>query len=139
MIDLSESNPVALPDKYTLTLPAVNGSGDALRFHILPGSKTGVVRLKKSVYSGTDHSQIFVDSFAPEGFFEFQTSIAQSIAAFKDAGVTRLLLDLTGNGGGFVCLGQFLHQYLAGSSSGYPYVLIHFYSTVLTERALQWF
>ena len=55
----------------------------------------------------------------------FQTSIVQGIAAFKAAGVTRLIIDVTGNGGGYVCLGQFLHQYLAGSSFGYPYVLLH--------------
>jgi len=43
MIDLSQTNAVGLPERYIPTLPAVNGSGDALRFHILPGSKTGVV------------------------------------------------------------------------------------------------
>jgi hypothetical protein len=41
----------------------------------------------------------------------------------KAAGVTKLLIDLTNNRGGFVCLGQFLHQYFAGSDFGYPCVL----------------
>ncbi|KAJ7057006.1 hypothetical protein C8F01DRAFT_1153041 [Mycena amicta] len=48
-----------------------------------------------------------------EGDFDtFQTDIASR--------VTQLIIDLTNNGGGFVCLGQFLHAYLAGSSFGYP-------------------
>jgi len=47
MIDLSQTNAVGLPDKYIPTLPAVDGSGDVLKFHILPGSKTGVVSPKK--------------------------------------------------------------------------------------------
>jgi hypothetical protein len=40
----------------------------------------------------------------------------------KAAGVTKLLIELTNNRGGFVCLGQFLHQYFAGSDFGYPCV-----------------
>ncbi len=65
---------------------------------------------------------MFVGSF--EGDFDaFMSDTVQAINAFKDAGVTRLILDLTNNGGGFVCLGQFLFQYLAGSSFGYPYVV----------------
>jgi hypothetical protein len=40
----------------------------------------------------------------------------------KAAGVKKLLVDLTNNDDGFICLGQFLHQYLAGSDIGYPCV-----------------
>lgn len=80
---------------------------------------------------------MFVGSF--EGDFDgFQSDTVSAINAFKQAGVTKLLIDLTNNGGsslqlyppqyvlthhlagGFVCLGQFLHQYLAGSQFGYP-------------------
>jgi len=50
MIDLSQTNAVGLPDKYIPTLPAVIGSGDVLRFHILPGNKTGVVRRQRVIY-----------------------------------------------------------------------------------------
>jgi C-terminal processing protease CtpA/Prc len=42
---------------------------------------------------------MFIGSF--EGDFEgFQTDTVSAIAAFKDAGVTRLIIDLTNNGGG---------------------------------------
>ena len=64
---------------------------------------------------------MFVGSFGGD-FLQFQQDTVNAFAAFKDAGVTQLLVDLTNNGGGFVCLGQFLHQFLAGSQSGYPFV-----------------
>jgi hypothetical protein len=81
---------------------------------------------------------MFVGSFSPNDFDQFQFDVVATTAAFKAAGVTQLLIDLTNNGGksihdgfaeqvyllsllgGFVCLGQFLHQFLAGSQIGYP-------------------
>lgn len=80
---------------------------------------------------------MFVGSFGGD-FDGFQADTVAAINSFKAAGVTQLLIDLTNNGGlyssndhpcsgspvsdigGFVCLGQFLHQYLAGSNFGYP-------------------
>lgn len=74
---------------------------------------------------------MFVGSFEGD-FNQFQTDTEAAIAQFKASGVTRLILDLSNNGGkglrkfhsfayetdnfvgGFVCLGQFLHQFLAG-------------------------
>ena len=64
---------------------------------------------------------MFVGSFEGD-FVQFQTDTVSAINAFKAAGVSRLIIDLSNNGGGFVCLGQFLHQYLAGANFGYPYV-----------------
>ena len=73
---------------------------------------------------------MFVGSFGGD-FLQFQQDTVNAFAAFKDAGVTQLLIDLTNNGGGFVCLGQFLHQFLAGSQSGYPFVWSIFKQCVL--------
>ncbi|KAJ7855118.1 hypothetical protein B0H14DRAFT_2754840 [Mycena olivaceomarginata] len=104
IIDKSNSSAVGLPPQFEPTLPTVGGDEGVMKSYILPGNQTGVM---------------FIGSF--EGDFEgFQTDTASAIAAFKDAGVTRLIIDLTNNGGGFVCLGQFLHQYLAGTRIGYP-------------------
>lgn len=68
---------------------------------------------------------MFVGSFEGD-FNQFQTDTLAAITQFKKAGVTRLIIDLTNNGGGFVCLGQFLHQFLAGTAglgnAGNPYV-----------------
>jgi hypothetical protein len=68
---------------------------------------------------------MFVGSFEPDNYTGFQTDVDSAVKAFKTAGVTKLLIDVTNNGGGYICLGQFLHQYLAGSKIGYPYVPRH--------------
>ena len=76
---------------------------------------------------------MFVGSFEGD-FDEFQTDVVSAINQFKASGVSQVLIDLTNNGGklevivvfqilhsdvpiigGFVCLGHFLHQYLAGT------------------------
>ena len=66
-------------------------------------------------------------SFEPDadlpnsGFTQFETDVASSLTAFKSAGVENMLIDLHNNGGGFVCLGIFLHQFFAGTSFGGGY------------------
>ncbi|KAJ7856576.1 hypothetical protein B0H13DRAFT_2237799 [Mycena leptocephala] len=104
IVDKSNSSAVNLPPQFEPTLPTVGGDEGVMKSYILPGKKTGVM---------------FIGSF--EGDFEgFQNDTVSAITAFKAAGVTRLIIDLHNNGGGFVCLGQFLHQYLAGTRIGYP-------------------
>jgi len=43
--------------------------------------------------------QMYVGSFSPADYDAFQTDVASAIADFKAAGVTKLLIDLTNNGG----------------------------------------
>ncbi|KAG6860616.1 hypothetical protein C0995_009370 [Termitomyces sp. Mi166 len=105
----SNSNAIGLPSQFLPSIPAVAGSEGVIKSYILPDNKTGVM---------------FVGSFVGD-YFGFQADVASAITAFKEAGVTQLLIDLTNNGGGYVCLGQYLHQYLSGSNFGYPYVFIH--------------
>ena len=80
---------------------------------------------------------MFVGSFEGD-FVQFQTDTVSAINAFKAAGVSRLLIDLSNNGGGFVCLGQFLHQYLAGSKLGYPWVYLKTYGNFYSRSIFQW-
>ncbi|KAJ3552372.1 hypothetical protein NM688_g4185 [Phlebia brevispora] len=103
--DIAPSKAVGLPPQFIPNLPLTNGSTGVIKSYILPGNKTGVM---------------FVGSFEPDDFNQFQTDTQAAIQQFKASGVTRLILDLTNNGGGFVCLGQFLHQFLAGNSIGNP-------------------
>jgi len=42
---------------------------------------------------------MFVGSFEPDDFDQFQKDVADAIDSFKASGVTRLLIDLTNNGG----------------------------------------
>ncbi|KAI0657448.1 hypothetical protein C8Q70DRAFT_1055626 [Cubamyces menziesii] len=102
IVDVSAKNAVGLPSQFEPTLPPVNGSEGVIKSFILPDKKTGVM---------------FVGSFEPDDFFQFQTDVQTTITAFQEAGVSQLLIDLTNNGGGFVCLGQFLHVFLTGSKS----------------------
>ncbi|KAG6915617.1 hypothetical protein DXG01_010693 [Tephrocybe rancida] len=104
IIDKSNSNAIALPPRFIPSLPPAPGSGGVIKSFVLPGNKTGVM---------------FVGSFGGD-FDGFQADVVSAVTAFKAAGVSQLLIDLTNNGGGFVCLGHFLHQYLSGSKIGYP-------------------
>ncbi|KAF9467146.1 hypothetical protein BDZ94DRAFT_1249683 [Collybia nuda] len=104
IIDKSNLSAIDLPPRFQPNLPPVAGSGGVIKSFILPDKKTGVM---------------FVGSFGGD-FDGFQSDTVAAINSFKAAGVTQLLIDLTNNGGGFVCLGQFLHQYLSGSNFGYP-------------------
>ncbi|KAK7684903.1 hypothetical protein QCA50_011736, partial [Cerrena zonata] len=104
IIDKTPANGVGLPSQFQPRLPQTDGSTGVIKSYILPDNKTGVM---------------FVGSFEGD-FNQFQTDTVAAIDQFKASGVSRLLIDLTNNGGGFVCLGQFLHQYLAGAKIGYP-------------------
>ncbi len=61
---------------------------------------------------------MFIGSFEGD-FDQFQRDTVSAFDKFKETGVSRLLIELTDNGGGYVCLGLFLHQYLAGARYGY--------------------
>ncbi|KAG5351078.1 hypothetical protein C0989_008086 [Termitomyces sp. Mn162] len=143
IIDQSNSNAIGLPPQFIPSLPSVAGSEGVIKSYILPDNQTGVVRCQilfnlQQCLEVLTNQKMFVGSF--EGDFDgFQADVVSIITTFKNAGVTQLLIDLTNNGGrlhpssllhrfprrssgGFVCLGQFLHQYLSGSTFGYPYV-----------------
>ncbi|THH11140.1 hypothetical protein EW146_g8141, partial [Bondarzewia mesenterica] len=104
IVDVTSKQDIALPDPFLPTLSPVNGSTGVIKSFILPDNKTGVM---------------FVGSFEGD-FVQFQTDTLAAISQFQSSNVTRLLIDLTNNGGGFVCLGFFLHQFLAGLEFGYP-------------------
>ncbi|KAF9450034.1 hypothetical protein P691DRAFT_666237 [Macrolepiota fuliginosa MF-IS2] len=104
IIDKSQSNAIGLPPPFIPNTTTVAGSTGVIKSFILPDKKTGVM---------------FLGSF--EGDFDgFQSDVVAAIKQFQTEKITQVLLDLTNNGGGFVCLGQFLHQYLSGSNFGYP-------------------
>jgi len=63
---------------------------------------------------------MFVGSFEPEDPIRFQFDVVDAISQFKSSGVTNLLVDVTENGGGIVCLGIFLVAVLAGIDAGFP-------------------
>jgi C-terminal processing protease CtpA/Prc len=48
--------------------------------------------------------QMFVGSFEPDDFNGFQTDVQAATAAFKTAGVSQLIIDLSNNGGQCILL-----------------------------------
>ncbi|TFK75632.1 hypothetical protein BDN72DRAFT_448111 [Pluteus cervinus] len=104
IIDKSQNSAVGLPSEYIPTLPTQPGSEGVIKSYILPDNKTGVM---------------FVGSFEPDNFYGFQLDTVAAVDSFLAANVSRVIIDLTNNGGGYVCLGLFLHQYFAGSNMTY--------------------
>ncbi|KAH9849012.1 hypothetical protein C2E23DRAFT_841425 [Lenzites betulinus] len=89
-----------LPPQFQPTLALLNGSDDAMKSYILPDGKTGV---------------IFAGSFEPNDFDQWERDLQTTFTSLKEGGATQLVVDVTGNQGGFICLGQYLHGYLSGT------------------------
>ncbi|KAH9053608.1 hypothetical protein EDB87DRAFT_1569255 [Lactarius vividus] len=96
---------VGLPLQFQPSLPVVDTNASYMVSYVLPDRNTGV---------------LFVGSFQEPSYEQFQLDLATTIASLRDAGATRLLIDLTNNPGGFICQGIYLHQYLSGLGFGYP-------------------
>ncbi|KZV63402.1 hypothetical protein PENSPDRAFT_211766 [Peniophora sp. CONT] len=105
MFDLSARKDVALPGPFVPVLPTTGGSEGVIKSYVLPGNKTGVM---------------FVGSFEPDDFDGFQADVKNAIDDILTSGADQLIIDLSNNGGCFICLGLFLHNYLAGADFGYP-------------------
>lgn len=118
-MDLTHPNTrISLPNLSQSDLTAANGSAGVIKSFILPGDKTGVM---------------FIGSF--EGnFTQFQLDVDSAVQQFTASGVTNLIIDVTNNGGGYVCLGIFLHQYLAGTGAGSPAYLSTSRANPLAQR-----
>ncbi|KAH9169339.1 hypothetical protein EDB89DRAFT_2073032 [Lactarius sanguifluus] len=95
---------VDLPDLYLPTLSPTNGSTGVIKSFILPGNRTGVM---------------FIGSFSgvPQ---QFPLDVDAAFKQFKASGVTNLLIDVTYNTGGFICLALFLHQFLTATGAEFP-------------------
>ncbi|KAG9126864.1 hypothetical protein FRC07_001649 [Ceratobasidium sp. 392] len=102
-VSSSPAKGVGLPTPYQPTQPdIINGTG-VIKAYVLPDKKTGV---------------LMVGSFGGD-YVGFQNDTIAALAKFKTANVQQLIIDTTGNGGGYVCLGEFLINALAGTKFGY--------------------
>jgi hypothetical protein len=104
IIDKGPASGIDLPKEYQPSLPSTPGSKGVIKSYLLADGITGVM---------------FVGSFSPDDFDAFMADTVSAVTALKSAGATRLLIDLTDNGGGYICLGQYLHRYLSGPSVTY--------------------
>ncbi|KAF8310106.1 hypothetical protein DL93DRAFT_2214513 [Clavulina sp. PMI_390] len=103
--DGSKASGVGLPPQYQPTAPNVRNA-DVLKAYVLQGNLSHV-------------GVLMVGSFSPANYTGFQADVMAAITSFQSQGVTKVIVDVTDNGGGYVCLGEFLHLALVGSDFGY--------------------
>ncbi|TFK19252.1 hypothetical protein FA15DRAFT_760162 [Coprinopsis marcescibilis] len=92
-----------LPEPYLPTIPSSEGSQFVFKNYLLPDNVTGVM---------------YVGSFGGN-FDQFQLDVYLAVESLKNMGAKRLLIDTSNNGGGYICLGQYLWAYLSASTA-YP-------------------
>ncbi|KAH9478024.1 Peptidase S41 family protein ustP [Psilocybe cubensis] len=102
MLDTSPPSDVVLPPGLQPSLPAINGSRSVSQFYMLKDGKTGVMAL---------------GSFSDSDFNTFLLGMLQGLLSLKSLGATQLIVDVSNNGGGFICAAHWLHRIIAGPKS----------------------
>lgn len=101
MLDTTPLSDVVLPSHLTPTSP-INGSRNAAQFFFLDDNKTGVLAL---------------GSFSDSDFDSFLDSMLVGLINLKSLGASQLVVDVSNNGGGFVCAAHYLHRIIVGPKS----------------------
>jgi hypothetical protein len=96
ILDATPRLDVVLPPALTPAHP-VNGSSGVAQFFVLPGAKekTGVLAL---------------GSFSADTLDGLQSAMLGGLQTLKAQGATRLIVDVSNNGGGFICAAHWLHR-----------------------------
>ncbi|KAI0092111.1 hypothetical protein BDY19DRAFT_884514 [Irpex rosettiformis] len=98
ILDTTPLLDVALPPTLVPGAP-VAGSSGVSEFHILADKKTGVLAL---------------GSFSDSSFDKFEQTLLTGLQNLKAGGATQLIVDVTNNGGGFICIAHWLHRIIVG-------------------------
>ncbi|KAK7005599.1 hypothetical protein R3P38DRAFT_3326167 [Favolaschia claudopus] len=99
MLDALPLTDVELPEEL-LPLPiALNQSYSVAQFYMLSDNITGVLAL---------------GSFSAANFTAFMGSLLDGLQELKSQGASRLIVDVTNNGGGYICIAHWLHRILVG-------------------------
>ncbi|KAJ7072240.1 hypothetical protein C8F01DRAFT_1044732 [Mycena amicta] len=98
LVDASPLWDVELPEELLPALPALNQSYSVAQFYLLDNS-TGVLAL---------------GSFSAANFTAFMESLLDGLAELKALGASRLIVDVTNNGGGYICIAHWLHRIIIG-------------------------
>ncbi|KAG5641475.1 hypothetical protein DXG03_005115 [Asterophora parasitica] len=102
ILDTQPLSDVVLPPTLAPGLPAAPGSRNAAQFYLLKDGKTGVLAL---------------GSFSDSNYDAFLNSLLQGLVSLKSQGATQLVVDVTNNGGGFICAAHWLHRIIIGPKS----------------------
>ncbi|KDR75803.1 hypothetical protein GALMADRAFT_248517 [Galerina marginata CBS 339.88] len=90
---------IDLPEHLQPSMPALNQSYSVAQFYMLNDNITGVLAL---------------GSFSAKGFDTFGASLLNGLLGLKEKGATRLIVDVTNNGGGYICIAHWLHRLIIG-------------------------
>ncbi|KAF9813253.1 hypothetical protein IEO21_05688 [Rhodonia placenta] len=98
LLDATPQQDVELPPELTPSSP-LNGSAGVAQFYMLNDTETGVLVL---------------GSFAESAFNVLQESLLVGLLELRERGANRLIVDVTNNGGGYICIAHWLHRIIAG-------------------------
>jgi len=102
ILDDTPPSNVVLPPELVPTLPPLGGSYSVAQFYYLNETQTGVLAL---------------GSFIAASPTEFKQNLLTGLQNLKAAGAKQLVVDITNNGGGYVCVAHWLHRIIAGAKS----------------------
>lgn len=80
---------IDLPETMQPPLTSMNSSYSVADFYMLPDNRTGVLAL---------------GSFSAKNFTRFGEALRDGLFELKEQGAERLVVDVTNNGGGFICM-----------------------------------
>ncbi|KAL1948805.1 hypothetical protein VTO73DRAFT_10611 [Trametes versicolor] len=101
ILDSAPQQDVVLPPTLTPANP-LSGSSGIAQFFLLDDGKTGVLAL---------------GSFSAASFTALGDSLLTGLQNLKEQGATQLVVDVSNNGGGFICVAHWLHRIIAGPKS----------------------
>lgn len=99
ILDDAPPSGISLPTELVPALSPLNGSYSIAQFYYLNDTQTGVLAL---------------GSFSASSFSNLQQNLLTGLQNLRSAGAKQLVIDVTNNGGGFVCIANWLHRVIAG-------------------------
>ncbi|KAF9566684.1 hypothetical protein CPC08DRAFT_681942 [Agrocybe pediades] len=90
---------IDLPEHLQPSMHALNQSYSVAQFYMLKDNSTGVLAL---------------GSFSARNFTLFGESLLSGLLGLKAAGAKNLIIDVTNNGGGYICIAHWLHRIIIG-------------------------
>ncbi|KAJ7126237.1 hypothetical protein C8R44DRAFT_781419 [Mycena epipterygia] len=102
IMDTAPLSDIVLPPVLEPSVPALNGSFGSGAFFLQKDGKTGVLAL---------------GSFSGDDFDVMESGLLEGLLTLKEMGATQLIVDVTNNGGGFICVAHWLHRILVGPKS----------------------
>ncbi|KAF5370878.1 hypothetical protein D9758_002013 [Tetrapyrgos nigripes] len=99
LLDATPLTDIDLPQKMQPPNPALNESYSVAQFYLMNDNTTGVLAL---------------GSFSAPNFMVFQASLLAGLVELKARGARKLIVDVTNNGGGYICIAHWLHRIIIG-------------------------